>query len=411
MEQPDDYSEYNLVLWKPNGSIFHYPKAFLDFDFLEEEFEYIMFLKFESLPEFPKLDIPELVRALDSIFVDDQNTFVLITPRKPPPLYKESLDESICSFSCSFSRFKGMMKAIGQIKFYSAHFLFILLDHVFQGKSGYNKIIIKQIPIQVNKILNINHCAVIIPHRGDNGYLGNLLYFLKQLNQLNIYVGLDQEVTKEIEELKQKYSDTLFYTFSPNPVGPYVIRNRLIDKSIDQLICFQDSDDIPCADRFERLSDYMIKTDCQLCGSHEVKMDYYTETIQAVRYPADVMVALEKGAGHSLLHPSSIMTRNAFYLGGKLSEEHCFGNDTKFLYHNYFVLDNIRNIDEFLYIRRKHADSLTTSAETCIGSTARNHLLSIWVREFDRVKCGMLELENSGLVYKSSKFKLKVKRL
>lgn len=410
MEQPNDYTKYNIILWKKGGLINHYTEFFLNFDSLEEDFEYIMFLKFEKYETF-KPDIPKLVESLDSIYFYYPNAFVVLTPKKEPPTDKERSDEFISSFSCNFLLFKKMIADFGNKDFYLSQLLFELLDHIFKGKSGFNQIFARQLPIQDDQIFTTGRCAVIVPHKGGNNYLDGLMFFLKQVNQIDIFIGIDQEVTEEIKELRSKYLDVSFYSFSPNPVGPYIVRNWLIEKSKNEFVCFQDSDDISCGDRFERLSDYIVKNTCQLCGSHEIKMDYYTKTVSAIRYPTNVMNALSKSGGHALLHPSSMITRAAFYLGGRLSEERIFGNDTKFLYHGYFIFNSIHNVDDFLYFRRNRPDSLTTSPETSIVSPIRRNLILNWMREFDRVKHGIIKLENTSLNYEASTLKFEVRKL
>lgn len=136
-----------------------------------------------------------------------------------------------------------------------------------------------------------------------------------------------------------------------------MIRNQLISLSESDLLFFQDSDDISCADRFEHIGHYMKENECQLCGSHEVKLNYFNRTVQAVRYPLDVMKALKKGSA------------------------------------------------------RIHANSLTIGPETHIGSPARNNLLSRLVTDFELVKIGILKLENSSLKYEAPGFNFEVKKI
>jgi len=195
-----------------------------------------------------------------------------------------------------------------------------------------------------------------------------------------------------------EYGKFNYYKFSPAPVGPYVIRNRLIDQSDNNLIFFQDSDDIPCYDRFATLGNYLKTMDCQMCGSHELRIDYYKRVVQAIRFPLDVKATLNIGPHFALLHPTACITRNAFYDCGMLSEERKFGNDTKFLLYSYFLLNRIYNIPKFLYIRKVHPGSLTTSPETMLNSPARRNLHYQWNYDFEKIKCGLISLRNSSLV-------------
>ena len=411
MELPRDYRYYNVILWSRDGRIRCYAMYAFSLDFLNENFDYVLFLKFDVPLGVYNLKINELIEALERIYASDPDAFIMLTPRKKTPLYNESADEFIYSFSCNLFLFRALIRKYGKTEFQEISLLFEVLDQILGDNSGFKKILVRQLPIQHVPVTGPNECDVIIPHRGDVAYLKNLLSFLNQIKGIRVHVGIDQEITEELLKIKNNYPQTSFYGFAPNPVGPYVVRNWLIDNSSNGLVFFQDSDDTPCADRFGRLSTHMINNPCQLCGSHEIRLDYYHRNVRAIRYPVNVRSALDKSPGHSLLHPSSVITRQAFYQAGKLSEERIFGNDTKFLFHSYFILTDIQNIDDFLYIRRKRPGSLTTAVDTEIGSPVRVNLLNTWLREFGRIKYSMLKLENSSLEYEGTKLKFSVRKL
>ena len=308
-----------------------------------------------------------------------------------------SEDELVCSFGCRVVDFAALIATVNVPIVKSENLLFELLDSVISGKSAVSKILIREIPLSID--INIPSATgdLIIPHLGDLSYLKGLINFLPQLPQTQIMVGIDQEISNEMMRIRNSNPDIAFYNFEPHPVGPYVIRNRLIDQSHHHLIFFQDTDDIPCADRFDRLAHYMSENNCQFCGSYELRLDEYHREARAIRYPVNVVNALNAGPHHALLHPSSAITREAFHLAGKLSEERTFANDTKFLLRSYFLVYKIMNIDAFLYIRRKRPGSLTTAPETMLGSPARNELLHRWNYDFERIKRGMMRLEESSL--------------
>jgi len=384
---------------------------FLSFEFLEEDFDYILFLKFDFAHAFEPVNIKDLTTALALIYQEDPDIFVILTHWKEQPMDRESPDEFIYSFSCSFNPFKEAIHSYSNGAIDSQYLLFELLDHILKGNSAIKKILVRQIPMVHPAVANLNTYDVIIPHRGSDAYLGSLLFFMSQLERTHLFVGLDQEVTEEIMKFKNDYPKASFFSFQPHPVGPYVVRNRLIEESNHQFLFFQDSDDIPCADRFASLTDYMIRNECQLCGSNEIKLDYFEKTVRAIRYPKNVNASLLEGPVHSLLHPTSAITREAFYACGKLSEERIFGNDTKFLYRSFFTLNTIQNINEFLYIRRIHPGSLSTSPATKIGSPVRHNLLYRWGTDFELVKSGQLKLEDSSLVYEGSRMNYTMKKL
>lgn len=392
-----EYSYYNIILWKKNSKYRRYPKNFLSIDIFELDFDYLLFLKFENQHPYQIPDLDILIEALESIHRQNRNCLTVLTNMKAPPLFTASEDEFVYSFCCEVSDFKILISNLEMDALNSTTLLFEVLDNVICGKSTVNKILIREIPIKIDIIQPQNLCDVIIPHLGDNTYLKNLLHFLEQISGIKVSVGIDQEISPVIFELKELNENVSFYYFEPNPIGPYVIRNRLIDESHENFIFFQDSDDIPCFDRFDRIIQYMKKDNCELCGSHELRIDYYTRTVQAVRFPIDVKAALRVGPWHSLLHPASSINREAFYKCFKLSEERTFGNDTKFLLFSYFFLHSIKNIGEFLYIRRKRPNSLTTSPETMIDSPIRNAWLNAWNYDFEDVKRGSIRLNHSSI--------------
>lgn len=399
MKLYNDFESYRVILWKKNSKRVEYQMRFLSFDFLDEDFDFILFLKFDFPDAISDSELPDLIRSLEIAMIDYLNVFVILTKKKKAPLFTQSTDEFIYSFCCSFSNFKQLVKKWGRTSFIPNTFLFDLLDYIFGINAVIERIIIRQIPILDNPDISATPADIIIPHRGEQAYLESVLYFLNQFKGVNVHVGLDQKLNPAMRSLCAKYRHYQFYAFKPDPVGPYIIRNYLIEQSNNEMIFFQDSDDIPCADRFMHINAYMNSSGAELCGSHEVRLDYFDKTVRAYRFPLNVVSALSQGPTYSLLHSTSAIRRNSFYLCGKLSEERRYGNDTKFLLNSFFVLSNIKNIDEFLYIRRRHSGSLTTSEETMIGSPARRSLLFEWYCDFEEIRLGEMKLDDSSLKY------------
>ncbi|CAM4016329.1 hypothetical protein SAMN06265348_101196 [Pedobacter westerhofensis] len=409
MRAIDDYTHYHFIVWKKNGQVMRYEMMYLSFEFLAQDFDYMLCLKFDPPLDVFYPDMKDLRKSLEAIYDFNPDTFVMLTQRKKPPVHQVSMDEYIYSFSCSFHHFRKMISRQSRKALLEGNLLFELLDDI--GDSGISSVLVRQLPIGLVEAAVPTHSDVVIPHRGAKSYLRTLLQFLKPIDNINVYVGADQHIARELSALRSAYPHFSYYVFSPNPVGPYVVRNWLADLGAADLIFFQDSDDIPCGDRFQRLSAYMRSHRIPLCGSHEIKMDYFNRTVQAVRYPKDVIAALKQGPAHALLHPSSAVARGVFYACNKLSEDRIFANDTKFLYYCYFKLETIENIDEFLYIRRSHPGSLTTSAGTSIGSAIRTELINRWVTDFTLIKRGLLKPENSCLNYAGPRRKFKVKKI
>jgi len=406
-----NYNYYNVVLWRKNSEHRCYPNDILNFEPDGEDYDYLLFLKFDQQQSYSIPNIDTLIASLELVYEADETNFVVLTPKKKAPLYTAREDEFVYSFSCQFQYFKKLVSSFGKTRVFSGNLLFEVLEQISKDNSRSKRILIRQIPFEVSRNVSVTNYSIVIPHRGDNQYLRNVLSFLTQAEEAKVYVGIDQGLTDELVKLTKDYAHVSFYSFMPNPVGPYVVRNRLIDLSDGELIFFQDSDDIPCSDRFERISDYIKESDCQLCGSHELSVDYYERTVRAIRFPIDVTAALNDGPWHALLHPASAITRRAFYDCGKLSEERTFGNDTKFLLNSFFILKSVKNIDEFLYIRKRHPGALTTSPDTSIGSEIRRNLAYSWNNDFECIRNGILKLENSSLQPEGSKLTFEVKKM
>ena len=187
-----------------------------------------------------------------------------------------------------------------------------------------------------------------------------------------------------------------FFDFSPAPVGPYVIRQELAERSPEPLLTLQDSDDLSCYDRFAALGDALAQTGCGIVGSHELCLDEIRWLVQPVRFPLDCSAALAIRANHALLHATLMTHRSAFFNAGGLSTHLIIANDTQFLLRAFFNT-GIRNVDEFLYIRRRHPESLTNSPETVVDNPLRRRLNWEWTRDFEAIRRGELKMEDSSL--------------
>jgi hypothetical protein len=170
----------------------------------------------------------------------------------------------------------------------------------------------------------------------------------------------------------------------------------LAENSAEPLLTLQDSDDLSCYDRFVMQSNALAETGCDIVGSHELCLDEMRGVVQPVRFPLDSSAALALCANHALLHGTLMTYRSVFFDLGGLSTDLIIANDTQFLLRAHFN-SSIRNVDEFLYIRRRHAASLTNAPETIFDNPLRRRLSSVWTHDFDAIKRGELKIEDSSL--------------
>lgn len=176
-----------------------------------------------------------------------------------------------------------------------------------------------------------------------------------------------------------------------------MIRDFLIRGETQPFVLFHDSDDLSCTDRVRWLSSAINNGDLDLVGSHELRLDEMRRQIIAVRYPLDVIRALGSGSTHPQLHPSTMLRRDAYSRIGGFSTFTVFGADTQFLLRAYFRA-RIRNVDEFLYIRRRHTDALTMRPDTGYGTPARLSVEAPWRADFKMILSGGKRLEDSSLL-------------
>ena len=240
--------------------------------------------------------------------------------------------------------------------------------------------------------------AVIMAHRGRRRHLNAALRQVATNGTgcVRTCVGLDVENLEDYEPLFQNHPSVEFAAFQPAPLGPYVIRQYLAESAAEPLLIFHDSDDISCSDRFPRQHAELLRHGCDFVGCHELRVDEVLERVTAFRFPLDVTGALREMPGHALLHGTGMIWRDSFFRAGGLSTDQRVANDTQFLFRAYFKL-RIRNADAFLYLRRRHPDSLTEHPRTGIAVPLRAQLDNAWRADFHEIKKRRVVLENSSL--------------
>jgi hypothetical protein len=342
--------------------------------------------------------IDESLSALWDEVPAGESAFITLVPRAAPPLIDPIYCDPVSSFLCSSGAF-ARFAALG-IDCRARTLCFAVLRAIARGDIEVDRLLVRQIPCRGRELQGRETAAkaLVLPHRGDAGYLRAALKYAGKSagNSLTVRVGLDVEDGAEYAAFPEEFPDVEFFQFSPAPVGPYVIRQELAERSPEPFLTLQDSDDLSCYDRFTTLGDTLAETGCDIVGSHELCLDEIRSLVQPVRFPLDCSAALALCANHALLHATLMTHRRAFFDAGGLSTHLIIANDTQFLLRAYFNC-GIRNVDEFLYVRRRHAASLTSAPETVYDNPLRRSLNSEWTRDFDAIKRGELKLEDSSL--------------
>jgi hypothetical protein len=85
------------------------------------------------------------------------------------------------------------------------------------------------------------------------------------------------------------------------------VRQALVELSTEDLILFQDSDDVPCSDRGNVLRNALADQKADMVGSHELEVNEIDCSVRIYRFPIDVTgvlaVASTSGVSDNALEP------------------------------------------------------------------------------------------------------------
>lgn len=331
-------------------------------------------------------------------FTGKESTLIILLPHRPAPKIDPHVGKPVSSFLCSVDLFRQYLAL--QIDCSPQALCFALLEAIANNVLTVDRLLVRSLPHTRVPAAPPNPppIAVLIPHRGDPRHLEAALQYLYRAGpeRLKIRVGLDVVDAPAYEDLAARHPASEFFRFHPVPVGPYVIRQALAELSCEPWLSLQDSDDLSCYDRFASLLRAMCASGCGITGSQELCLDEMRKIVFPVRYPLDPSATLAERPSHALLHASLLARRGVFFESGGLSTHYIIANDTQFLLRLFFTTE-IRNVDEFLYIRRRHAASLTNAPETVHDNPLRRRLSAEWCADFDAIKRGQLKLEDSSL--------------
>ena len=332
----------------------------------------------------------------------------VLVPWREPPTRSIRADGLADSFCCSPEVCSELLKTVRADS--SENLCFSLLGAILNGKVAVQNLLVRQLPLDescASPVALPQNTALIMAHRGPKQFLTSALRFVTAAAchpQIKVRVGLDLEDASEYRDLAEIFPAVEFYGVDGAPVGPYVIRQSLIDLSREHFIVFHDSDDISCHDRIARQAAEIAERRVEVVGSHELRVDELAGTVEIYRFPLDASAALalpgsteQNDRSHEpLLHPTVTMVRSGFVQAGGFSTNRKIANDTQFMLRAYFSL-RMRNVDSFLYIRRRHSAALTVAKQTALGSSLRHFLGSTWGADFEAVKSGKARLEETSL--------------
>ncbi|MBL3659037.1 hypothetical protein [Fulvivirga sediminis] len=353
-------------------------------------FDYVIVLEGELLPH-----VDDVLESESLYFKED--FVIFLTDRKEPPKVNGQDHGPVRSFICSSQIFNIHYCS------YKDHgvdeWAYYLLHLVYNKAVSPEKLEVRQLPLKpIRKISEESLINVIIPHKGDCKDLNSCLncQLKSEFNRQNILVGFDEYKEDTDHQLVSHWgAEVSFYQANPPNVGPYVIRESLINKCDRGLLTFVDSDDLSCTDRLNVLAG-SLNEQIRMVGSHELRFDVINKHIRAIRYPLNVSEALDIHTGFPLLHSTALMYLEDFERVGGYSTNRKFANDTQFLLRSYFYM-NISNVDEFLYIRKTHPKSLTAGKTDPLSDEIRTKLANQWNTDFEKIRNEKLGVMDSSL--------------
>jgi hypothetical protein len=320
-------------------------------------------------------------------------------------------DGPVRSFVCGRATFRSLVARAAKLPVESL--CFALLDGIMNQRLAVDRLAVRQLPFENESakpswaMTGREACptapggpvkaSLIMAHRGRRQHLSTALRYISRAVGPKVpRVGLDEEDPTAYASIAARYPEAQFFRLVPAGAGPYVVRQELARRSKEPLLVFHDSDDISCYDRFIAQQQELRSAGCDLVGCHEMRVDEMEKEVTAIRFPLDVTASLQAQGGHRLWHPTTMVKREAFWASGGFSTDRIIANDSQFLLRAHFGM-KIRNLDEFVYLRRKHRSALTVAPETGLAQPIRQQLSKVWLRDFEAVKRGEMRIEESSL--------------
>ena len=115
-------------------------------------------------------------------------------------------------------------------------------------------------------------------------------------------------------------------------MGPYRLIQQVMEDTHYDAYLFQDADDWSAPDRLELLLDAAERTGAELIGTQEVRVFCDEPEAVPIEWPLDVNACFaERPTAFPLLHPTSLVSRDAVMAVGGFATGLRFGGDAEFL--------------------------------------------------------------------------------
>ena len=324
------------------------------------------------------------------------NALTLIVDEIAPPLNDRSVGLEVTSFLASGA----IAAALQGFREPFEHWCYQLMEHVLaQIRVPCELRVVHKRDAEPPPLPSGATHEVVLPHCGPEDYLRlSLDSLLQQTQPANISVAIDQAEAGAgfLADIADK-TRVEAYQLAPCPVGPYVARHALSLRSRADAVAYQDSDDLSVPHRIASLAEAAVRSGAGIVGSHELQVHQARKKVYAVRYPLDVNASLLRaGANHQLLFPTSLVERDVIDRVGGFSTFRSYSLDVAF-WLSASLTTKIINVDEFLYVRRRHPASLTMRPDIGTDSALRREIVACRRADFAAILGGRLSIGESSL--------------
>lgn len=230
--------------------------------------------------------------------------------------------------------------------------------------------------------------TVLLPHYRCEAFLYSAVQSI--LGQIEVSLRLivvDDASASEgwIDVLRPFRGDRRLSTFrADRNVGPYRLKNRILDWVETPCVAFQDADDLSEPTRLATQLRVLEKAKADIVGTSFRYISTEGEPVSRKRMPGHVNLWLRLGKSFSLLHPTMLIRRSAITSLGGFDGTTRIAADSDFLLRAAHLF-RIVNARELLYNYRLRSDSLTGAAATGHDSALRRaYLDAMWQREKKR---------------------------
>jgi len=209
----------------------------------------------------------------------------------------------------------------------------------------------------------------IVPHFRCEAWLGRCLRSLtRQTRAPQSIVVVDDASPTPPSDIVAAFPGVTLLCSREN-VGPFRLIQTVIDRTRFDAYMFQDADDWSANDRLALLLDGAERTGAELIGCQELRFDM-PAGVSGHCYVPNASRSLATVQRYSILHPTSLVSRDLVSRVGGFATGVKFGGDLEFQLRAHHC-GHVVNIERYGYFRRQREGSLWTSPDTGRHSAVR----------------------------------------